>query len=159
MALNSKRDKFIALLMLVSMIALVVYQSTFFISGWAYHLDNKIGRAEVTKKYEKDGSRFIEYIYYNEYVKDSVRNVREVTNLKHWEKYISHQKFEISYAKYFSSRVIFESIDKEPLFLTRVFFFIVELFAIWLVIRVLRDKISLSTLAGVRGQDETDKEE
>lgn len=150
MASNSKKDNVIAVLILIPMIALVVYQSTIFIPGWAYHLANKSGSAEIKDKYEEEGKKFIEYTYYNEYLRENVINTRKIANIKHWEQYIPHKRFKISYARYFPTLVIFESIDKEPLFLLRVFFYVIELIVIGLVVGVLRDKISLQTLAGVR---------
>ncbi|GIV30582.1 MAG: hypothetical protein KatS3mg028_1648 [Bacteroidia bacterium] len=155
MALNSRKDKILSILMLTLMIGLVLYQSKYFICGLAYHFESKNAKAKITKKYKKDSSRFIEYIYYNEFIKDSVRNIREVTNPKQWKKYSLHQEYKISYTICTSTYVVFKSIDNEPLFLTVIFLLIIEVYAIWLIIRVLLDKTSLSTLVGVRRKDKS----
>jgi len=153
MVSNSKRDKTLAKIVLLILTLFLVYQTKIFVPGWAYHLSHKSGVAKIEKLNEQNNERILIYSYHNEYLEKEVRNSRNVTNLKHWEILNSKNVFSITYAKYFSSLVIFTSLDKEPMFLMRVFIYLIELIAIGLVVGVLFDKVSLEMLAGVRQEE------
>lgn len=150
MTSNSRKDKVLAVLILMSFIAWALYLSKIYIPGYIYHIANEQGVARVVDRKELNGNKVIVYTYYHEYLGKNITNERRVWDLKKWELYRSKKVFDITYAKILSSYVVFESIDTTPLLFLTIFPFVVSIFGIWSCIKVLRDKVTLADLLGVR---------
>jgi len=158
MALNSKIDKLIAIILLLVLVGFMIYQARIFIPGWAYHYEHESGVAKITELRSVGNDKILVYSYYNKYLEREITNTREIVDLKYWQKLNNQQDYSITYAKYFPSLVVFSSLDKEPLFVMRIIIYLIELIALGLVIGVLLNKVSLETLAGVNKDEPLEEE-
>jgi hypothetical protein len=151
MAENTQQTKIIAWVVLTTLIVFLIYLTYAFVPAWTYHFEHIEGTATVEVVNKEDKS-FI-YSYFNEYQSQSVQNVRKIEKAGDFGLIREGSNISISYSKYMSGYVRFDSFDYIPPLSLTIGVYLLALIGIALYIGVLLNKVSLEMLAGVREKE------
>ncbi len=140
------KDKSLAKAVLIVLLAFLCYLFYVFIPIWLYAVANSEGTAKVISLSEKE----LVYSYYNSYKDEEIKLKRDINKVSYFQKLKEADEFRIRYSKAFSGYVIFVGIDKTTPISMTLIVTCLTLISIWLYILVLKGKISLKTLLGIK---------
>ena len=143
---STTKEKTLAKAVLVVLLVFLGYLFYIFTPIWLFSVANSNGTAKVISFTDSK----IEYSYFNDYKKEEIKLKRKIRKVSYLNKIKNADELEIKYSKYLSNHVIFVGVDNQtPIFLTLVIM-CMTIITIWLYLLVLKGKLSLKTLLGVR---------
>jgi hypothetical protein len=154
---NSRGDKNLAWIVLTILIGFLIYLTFVFTPGWLWHFEHSQGKATIQSVDTE--KRFFVYSYFNVYKSDTVESKRKVDKVGDLGGISVNEVLPITYSKFQSGYVRFESIDSKPMLFLTASVYVLVIIGILLYIAVLRNKISLETLVGTAKPEEMDGEE
>ncbi len=137
---------FLAKVVFLTLLVFLGYLIYIFIPIWSFSLSNTSGVAKVVSLTDNT----LVYSYYNEFKQEEIKLERAVRNKTDLQKIEVGVKFEIEYSNFSPNYVFFVDVDSQtPIYLTLIVLCL-TLISIWLYILVLKGRISLKVLLGVR---------
>lgn len=140
------KDKSLAKAVLIVLLVFLCYLFYVFIPIWLHAMSNSEGTAKVISLSEKE----LVYSYYNSYKNEEIKLKRDINKVSYFQKLKEADEFRIRYSKAFSGYVIFIGIDETTPISMTLIVICLTLISIWLYILVLKEKISLKTLLGIK---------
>lgn len=143
---NDNKDKRLAKIILFTLVVFLGYLLYVFIPMWAFSLSKSNGEAKIISV----SNNTIVYKYFNNYKQKTIELRRKSNKKIYIDRIRKYDTVKIKYSKIFPGYVVFTGIDKRtPIYLT-VITVCLTLTAIWLYILVLKDKLSLRSLLGMK---------
>ena len=140
------KDKSLAKAVLIVLLVFLCYLFYVFIPIWLHAMSNSEGTAKVISLSEKE----LVYSYYNSYKNEEIKLKRDINKVSYFQKLKEEDEFRIRYSKALSGYVIFIGIDETTPISMTLIVICLTLISIWLYILVLKEKISLKTLLGIK---------